>query len=107
MFPELRPYLEDCFEMAEPGTEFVITRYRDANANLQTQLLRIIQRAGLKPWPKLFQNLQSTSPKRRKIRRSKVRKCLATARKRTRPRMKKPLFCRGARHLANTCKMVR
>lgn len=36
------------------------TRYRDRNSNLRTQLERIIQRAGLKPWPKLFQNLRST-----------------------------------------------
>lgn len=42
------------------GTEFVITRYRGGNTNLRTQLLRIINRAGLKPWPKLFQNLRST-----------------------------------------------
>jgi hypothetical protein len=60
MFPELRPHLEECFDLAEPGTEYVITRYRDTNANLRIQLLRIIQRAGLQPWPKLFQNLRST-----------------------------------------------
>ena len=41
-------------------TEFVITRYRDSNANLRTQLQRIIKRAGLKPWPKLFHNLRAT-----------------------------------------------
>ena len=28
--------------------------------NLRTQLIRIIRRAGLEPWPKLFQNLRST-----------------------------------------------
>ena len=60
LFPELRPYLEECFDLAEPGTEYVITRYRNTNANLRTQLLRIIQRAGLQRWPKLFQNLRST-----------------------------------------------
>jgi hypothetical protein len=38
----------------------VITRYRDPNANLRTQFERIIARAGLKPWPKLFQNLRAT-----------------------------------------------
>ena len=41
-------------------TEFVITRYRDSNANLRTQFERIIRRAGLEPWEKLFQNLRST-----------------------------------------------
>jgi integrase len=60
IFPELRPYLEEAWEQAEPGTEFVITRYRDGNSNLRTQLQRIIRRAGLTPWPKLWQNLRST-----------------------------------------------
>ena len=30
------------------------------SANLRTQLERIIRRAGLQPWPKLFHNLRST-----------------------------------------------
>jgi integrase len=60
LFAELRPYLEEAFEEAEPGTEYVITRYRDSNTNLRTQLQKIIRRAGLKPWPKLWQNLRST-----------------------------------------------
>ena len=37
-----------------------IQNYRDTNCNLRTQLRRIIKRAGLNPWPKLFQNLRST-----------------------------------------------
>jgi integrase len=60
IFPELRPYLEEVFEQAEPGTEWIITRYRNCNANLRTQLKRIIKRAGLTSWSKLFQNLRST-----------------------------------------------
>lgn len=60
LFPELRNYLERVYDQAEPGTEFVITRYRQANANLRTQLNRIIRKAGLVPWPKLFQNLRAT-----------------------------------------------
>src|SRR5262249_56235529 len=60
IFPELRPYLEEAFERAEPGTVHVITRYRDRNANLRTQLNRIIHKAGLTPWPKLFHNLRAT-----------------------------------------------
>ena len=60
IFPELRPFLADAFDQAEPGTEFVITRYRDRNGNLRTQFERIIRKAGLEPWPKLFQNLRST-----------------------------------------------
>lgn len=60
LFPELRPHLLAAFEEAGEGEEHVITRYRDANANLRTQLHRIIKRAGLEPWPKTFQNLRST-----------------------------------------------
>ncbi len=60
IFPELRSYLEDAYELADDGTEFVIHRYRDTKANLRTYLRRIVERAGLRPWPKLFQNMRST-----------------------------------------------
>jgi hypothetical protein len=60
LFPELRPYLLDALEQAEAGVPHVIARYRDCNANLRTQLNRIIERAGLTPWPKLFHNLRAT-----------------------------------------------
>ncbi|NLE29402.1 MAG: tyrosine-type recombinase/integrase [Phycisphaerae bacterium] len=60
IFPELLPYLEDCFKLAKPGTEYVITRYRDTRQNLRTTFIRIIEKAGLKPWPKPFQNLRSS-----------------------------------------------
>jgi integrase len=60
IFPELRMYLEAVWEQAEPGTVWVITRYRDTNANLRTQLLRIIGRAGVASWPKLFHNLRAS-----------------------------------------------
>ena len=60
IFPELRPYLEAVWDEAPEGSLHIITRYRDPNCNLRTQLERIIKRAGLEPWPKLFQNLRST-----------------------------------------------
>jgi integrase len=60
IFPELRPYLETAWDEAAEGAEFVICRYRDTNANLRTQLCRIIKKAKLKPWPKLFHNLRAT-----------------------------------------------
>jgi integrase len=59
LFPELQPHLLEVFSQPNPG-EYVITRYRDTNANLRTQLERIIKKAGLKSWPKPFQNLRST-----------------------------------------------
>ncbi|MBI3407201.1 MAG: tyrosine-type recombinase/integrase [Planctomycetes bacterium] len=60
LFPELHPYLEEAFELAEAGTVHVITRYRDAGQNLRTQFARIIRKSGLEPWPKPFQNLRSS-----------------------------------------------
>ena len=60
LFPELLPYLREVFEEAEPGSEYVIGRHRATGCNLRTRMVKIIKRAGLKPWPKLFQNLRST-----------------------------------------------
>ena len=60
LFPEIRVHLETAFDQAQEGAQFVITRYRSANANLRTQLTRIIERAGLTPWKKPFQNCRST-----------------------------------------------
>jgi integrase len=60
LFPELRPYLLDAFSQAEEGAEHVINRCRDSRTNLRTQMERIIKRAGVAPWPKLFHNLRST-----------------------------------------------
>jgi len=69
IFSELRPYLEEAFELAADGAEYVVSAdYRKAanlpggwkNCNLRTQLLKLIRRAGLKPWPRLFQNLRSS-----------------------------------------------
>ncbi len=60
IFPELRPHLEAAWDHAHEGAEFVIARRRDSNINLRTQLLRIIAKAGLTSWPKLFQNLRAT-----------------------------------------------
>ena len=69
LFPELRQYLQavldELLEDFDPkanrlSEQPVISRYRDCNANLRTQLQRIISKAGLTPWTKLFQNLRST-----------------------------------------------
>jgi integrase len=60
LFPELRKYLLDLFTEAAPGSEYVITKCRDAGVNLRTYMEKIILRAGLMPWPKLFVNLRST-----------------------------------------------
>src|SRR5262249_59887286 len=60
IFPEVRPYFEKCFELAEDGAVYVLNRYRQTNANLRTQFMRIIRKAGEKPWPKLFHNMRAS-----------------------------------------------
>jgi len=60
LFPEIRGLLERAFDTAPDGTEYVIQRYRGATCNLRTQLLRIISRAGLTAWPRLFHNLRAS-----------------------------------------------
>jgi integrase len=60
MFPELEAALSEVWENAPEGTKHVITRYRARRTNLRTQFLKIIRRAGLKPWPVLFHNLRKT-----------------------------------------------
>ena len=60
IFPELRPFLDQAFEQAAEGEEFVVTRIRDSESNLRTLFQKIIKRAGLTPWPKLFQNLRAS-----------------------------------------------
>jgi integrase len=60
IFAELRPYLEAAFEQAEPGTVYLVNRYRDPNQNLRTQLQRICKRAGVEAWGKPFHNLRAS-----------------------------------------------
>lgn len=60
MFPELQTLFLEASVMTEGGAEYCIHRYRAGTENLRTQLSRIVRRAGLTPWPKLFQNLRST-----------------------------------------------
>lgn len=74
IFADLRPYLDEAFELAAPGEEFVVgTEQGDAmraaaqgpngwmGCNLRTHLLRLIKRAGLKPWPRLFNTLRASA----------------------------------------------
>ncbi len=74
LFPELAGVLNEGYELefhrlnAQDSDKDVvgvvsgpvITRYRDSTQNLRTTFQKIIKRAGLKTWPKLFQNLRST-----------------------------------------------
>lgn len=69
IFPNLKPYLEDAWERAEPGFEYVIGgNYRIAaqgptgwrNCNLRSQFERLVEKAGLEPWPRLFHSMRGS-----------------------------------------------
>lgn len=69
LFPEIRPHLEAAFEEAPDGAEFVFPeQYRKraqgpggwANANLRTTLAKLVRRAGLEPWPRLWHSLRAS-----------------------------------------------
>jgi integrase len=60
LFPELRPYLDDAYDLAAEGDVFCITKYRSQDTNLRTQFQKILRRAEVEAWPRLFQNLRSS-----------------------------------------------
>ena len=69
LFAELRPFLLEAFELAEAGQTHVVGGDHLAkaqgpngwrNCNLRTTFEKLIRRAGLKPWPRLFHNLRSS-----------------------------------------------
>jgi len=59
IFAELHDLLRDAFERAEDGAEFVLPSLRH-HTNPGVPLKRIVLRAGLTPWPKLWHNLRAT-----------------------------------------------
>ena len=70
IFAELRPQLEEAWEMAKVGQTHVIPEdlYLPAaqgpggwvNSNLRTTFKKIVKRAGLEPWPRLFHNMRAS-----------------------------------------------
>lgn len=73
IFGDLLPHLEDAHELAAPGTVYVVSgdqadRVRvkmdgpngSNDANTRTALMRLIKRAGLHPWPRLFNTLRAS-----------------------------------------------
>ena len=69
LFAELRPFLSEAFELAPDGAEYVVDeKFRKAamgpagwkNANLRTTFQKVVRRAGLQPWPRLFHNLRAS-----------------------------------------------
>ncbi len=60
IFPELEACLREAFEAASEGSEFLIPTYVGTNKNPGVHLRRIVRKAGLAPWQKLWHNLRST-----------------------------------------------
>lgn len=60
LFPQLHDVLRDAFDAADDGTLYVVNRYRDSGQNLRTTFAKIIARAGLTKWPKLFHNMRAS-----------------------------------------------
>ena len=69
IFPELKAILERAWELAEVGAVYVVGGgYRKSadspvgwrSCNLRTQFERIVKRAGLQPWPRLFHAMRSS-----------------------------------------------
>lgn len=58
--PELIAIMQNLYDSAEVGAEAIVPRLRRPGTNLRTHLHRIIERAGLTPWPRLFQNLRAS-----------------------------------------------
>jgi len=69
LFPELRPILSEAFDLAPDGAVYVVDeKFRKAaigpggwaNANLRTTFEKIVRRAGIETWPRLFHNLRAS-----------------------------------------------
>ncbi len=68
LFPELRSWLAEALELAADGSEFILERFRARamgptgwrGCNLRTTFEKIIRRAGLAAWPRLFHNLRAS-----------------------------------------------
>lgn len=56
--PELMTYLREVWEQAKEGARHVIVKHR--GENLRTMAEKIIARAGVEQWVKIFQNLRSS-----------------------------------------------
>ena len=69
LFPELRPVLLESFDLAPDGAEFVVdAKFRKAamgaagwmSVNLRTTFGKIIKRAGVHLWPRMFHNMRAS-----------------------------------------------
>lgn len=60
LFAELRQQLELWRKVAPPDQETVLRPTVSRKTNLRSGLIRILKKANIEPWPKLYQNLRAT-----------------------------------------------
>jgi integrase len=60
LFPEVSQALVELFDNTPSGTVHIFAVKRRTATNLRTSMMKIVLRAGLAPWPRLFQNLRSS-----------------------------------------------
>jgi integrase len=60
LFPEIRKPLEESFEQAPVGETFIFPKTITLKTNLRKGLTDILKKAGVSPWPRLFQNLRAS-----------------------------------------------
>ena len=70
IFPELRPILDEAFEIFGDKSEYVVAapQYRAAantamgwkNSNLRTEMTRLLRRAGVSGWPRLLHSMRAS-----------------------------------------------
>lgn len=58
--PRLRELLAEAWDAAEDGAVLVVPMAARPTANLRTTAEKVIERAGVEPWPRLFQNLRAS-----------------------------------------------
>jgi site-specific recombinase XerD len=58
LFPEVLTAFQELLELAEPGETLIFKRRTPTN--YRKNLLAIIKKAGLSPWPRLWQNLRAS-----------------------------------------------
>jgi integrase len=59
LFGELREHLLAAFHAAPEGAEFVVQSARDPRVNLRTSLSRLLARAGVQAWPRLWHAMRA------------------------------------------------
>jgi hypothetical protein len=60
MFPEVRKALDEAFEAAAEGSVRCVDEYHSNVTNLRTQFNRILKKAGVEAWPRIFHNLRAS-----------------------------------------------